>query len=181
MGKNMKRNKYILLIGLTILSAIILFTIINQTQKKEFESIQYVSDINTENLTLLEKMCVDVDNDGQDESIELFTSAKRDDSGKMGWDDGQRWLLLVHDMEKKFLFFDDYVQNGQLEFWVCAINKFEKSPPLNTDLEKHIYVVQTGNGFQLSEYSWDKQNLCYQKEIIFNPTNQWEVLSSYKY
>lgn len=51
--------------------------IIELTQKKEIELIQFVNDITTENLTVLEKMYVDVDNDGKDESIELFTSAKR--------------------------------------------------------------------------------------------------------
>ena len=177
----MKRTKYVLLIGLVVLLTVTLFTIINQTQKKDFETIQFASDIHTENLTLLDTMDVDADNDGQDERIELFTSAKREESGKMGWDDGQRWLLLVNDEEKKFPLFDDYVQNGQLEFWVSVINKFEKSPPLDTDLEKHIYVLHTGNGFQLYGYLWNKQDLCYQQEMIFNPDNQWGVLSSNKY
>ena len=178
----MNRNKCILLIiSLILFSAIIVFTMIKLTQTNKIELIQFVNDISTDNLTVLEKMYVDVDNDGQDESIELFTSAKRDEDGKMGWDDGQQWLLLVNDEGKSFPFFDGYVQSGQLEFWVSTFNKSQKSSPEDIDLEKHIFVMKTGNAIQLSGYSWDKQNLCFKKEILFDPPNQWNVISSYKY
>lgn len=99
----------------------------------------------------------------------------------MEWDDGQQWLLLVNNEGKSFPLFDGYVQSGQLEFLVSAFNKSQKSPPEDIDLEKHIFVMKTGNTIQLSGYSWDKQDLCFKKEILFDPPNQWNVISSYKY
>lgn len=164
-----------------LFSTTLLFIIIKSTQKKEIKLIQYVNNTSTDDLTLLEKMYVDMDNDSQNESIELFTSAKRDKDGEMGWDDGQRWLLIVNSKGKSFPLFDGYVQSGQLEFFVSTFNKSQKSPPKDIDLEKHIFLIETGNTLQLSGYSWDKHNLCYKKEILFDPPHQWDVKSSYKY
>lgn len=39
----------------------------------------------TEDLTLLKRRYVDVDSDGKNESIELYTSAKRAPDSLMGW------------------------------------------------------------------------------------------------
>lgn len=178
----MKRNKYVVLIFLVLFSAICLLVVIELTQRKQkIETIQYTETVTTGDLTLLERMYVDVDSDNKDESIELYTSAKRGKDGRMEWDDGQRWLLLVRAEGKRFLLFDGYVQLGQIEFWVVIFNKSQIIRPNNVDLEKHIFVMKTGNSIQLSKYYWDKQNLCFKKETVFDPPNQWDVKSSYKY
>jgi hypothetical protein len=150
-------------------------------EKQKVLTIRFSEAISTEDLTLLERIYDDVDSDGKNESIELFTSAKKGPDELIEWDDGQRWLLLVKDGGKKFPLFDDYVQLGQLQFWVGIINKSETVSTSDVDLERHIYVMISGNSIQLSDYYWDKQNLSFKKEIIFNPPNQWDVKSSYKY
>lgn len=149
--------------------------------RQKVETIQFSEIINAEDLTLLERVYDDVDSDGKDESIELYTSAQRGPDGMMEWDDGQRWLLLVRDGGKKFPLFDGFIQLGQVEFWVGIFNKSKIISPDNLDLERHIYVMRTGNSVQFSDYYWDKHNLCFKKEIIFDPPDQWDVKSSNKY
>jgi hypothetical protein len=68
--------------------------------------------------TLLDSTSVDVDADGAAERIELYTAAERDRAGRVMWDDGQRWLLVVRDGEAAYPLFDGYVQLGHLAFWV---------------------------------------------------------------
>jgi|GEM_PF-4666683 len=178
----MNRNKYILYAFLGLLFIACLFVAIGLTQKNQrVETIRTVETVTTEGLTLLERMHNDVDSDGKNESIELYTSAKRGPDGLMEWDDGQRWLLLVRDEGKRFPLFDGYVQLGQLEFWVGIFNKSKIISPDSEDLERHIYVMRTGDDIQLSDYYWDKQSLCFKKEIVFDPPNQWGSISSMKY
>lgn len=178
----MSRNKYIILLFLGLFLIVCLFVAIKLTQEKQkVVTIRFSETVSTEDLTLLERMYDDIDSDGKNESIELFTSAKKGPDGLIGWDDGQRWLLLVGDEGKKFPLFDDYVQLGQLQFWVGIFNKSQIVSPSDVDLERHIYVMISGNSIQLSDYYWDKQSLGFKKEIVFDPPNQWDVKSSYKY
>lgn len=150
-------------------------------KKPTIEIIKAVETVETAGLTLLERMYADLDNDTKDESIELYTSARRGKDGLMEWDDGQRWLLLVRDEGKGFPLFDDYVQSGQIEFWVVNFNKSRITGPNDVDLEKHIYVMNTGNMMKLSDYYWDQNNLHFKEEVVFYPPNQWGIRSSYKY
>lgn len=178
----MNRNKYIVFAFLGLCSIVFLLLVMELTQEKQkIEAIQFAESITTGDLTLLERMHVDVDSDDRDESIELYTSAQRGPDGIMMWDDGQRWLLLVRDERKISPLFDGYVQLGQLEFWVGFSNKYHAPAPKSKDLEKHIYVMRTGHGIQLADYYWDKRNLCFNKEIVFDPPDQWNLRSSYKY
>ena len=135
----------------------------------------------TADLTLLERMYFDVLNDGRDESIELYTSAERCPDSLMGWDTGQRWLLLVRNEDKVFPLFDDWVQYGQIEFSVVAFNNFQVAGPEGADLETHIYVMQNGQSISLFDCYWDKKNQYFKKRIAFNPPHQWYGKSSSKY
>lgn len=155
----MNRSKYIMFIFLSLFSLVCLLAVIELAlkkqkgetietrdmwiswfrqalQKQKVETIQAVAEgtITTENLTLLERMYEDVDSDGKDESIELYTSAQRGPDGFMEWDDGQRWLLLVRKEGEIFPLFNDYVQLGQIEFWIGIFNKSRIISPDTVDL-----------------------------------------------
>ena len=146
------------------------------------ESVQSVRNFATKDLTLLERAYVDADSDGTKESVELYTSAKVASDGRMGWDTGHQWVLLVRSGEAVFPLFDDWVQYGEVQFWVVGINKNRIQGPESTELVRKIYVtVTTGVGMRLLGYYWDKQNLCYEKEVIFNPEDQWVMRHSNKY
>ncbi|GFN22693.1 hypothetical protein TAMC210_10090 [Thermanaeromonas sp. C210] len=110
----------------------------------------------------------------------MYTSAQRNPDGLMGWDDGQRWLLLVRKGGKIFPLFNDYVQHGQIEFWIGIFNKSRIISPDTTDLERHIYVMHT-HYIQLADYYWDQKNGCFKKKIIFDPPNLWDARSSFRY
>lgn len=162
----MNRNKYLIFIFLGLFSVACLLAVIELALKKQkVETIQAVEAIATENLTLLERVYEDVDSDGKDESVELYTSAQRGPDGLMGWDDGQRWLLLVRKEGKIFPLFNDYVQRGQIEFWIGIFNKSRIISPDTGDLERHIYVMHTSN-IQLADYYW--KNRCFNKKIVFD-------------
>ena len=89
---------------------------------------------------------------------------------------------LVRNGEAVFPLFDDWVQYGEVQFWVVGINKNRIQGPESTELVRKIYVtVTTGVGMRLLGYYWDKQNLCYEKEVIFNPEDQWVMRHSNKY
>lgn len=166
----MNRNKYLIFIFLGLFSVACLLVVIELTLKKQkVETIQAAAEgiITTKNLTLLERVYEDVDSDGKDESVELYTSAQRGPDGLMGWDDGQRWLLLVRKEGKIFPLFNDYVQRGQIEFWIGFFNKSRITSTDAGDLERHIYVMHTSN-IQLADYYWDQKNRCFNKKIVFD-------------
>ncbi|MTI80793.1 MAG: hypothetical protein FH758_07910 [Firmicutes bacterium] len=172
-----RNDKYIfLLLGLIFIIGLFVVFIKEETVK----TIQRVESVTTRDLTLLERKYEDVDSDNKKESIELYNSAQWQPDGSMGWDTGHNWLLIVRKDETVYPLFDDWVQHGELNFWIVAFNKSQVEGPESTDLERHIYVMET-RGIKLFDYHWDKQSLCYKKEIVFNPPNQWYGRSSSKY
>ena len=99
----MYRQKYVMFILVALLTFFCLVMAVELVQKKPtIEIIKAVETVETAGLTLLERMYIDLDNDTKDESIELYTSARRGKDGLMEWDDGQLWLLLVTDGGKGF-------------------------------------------------------------------------------
>lgn len=134
-----------------------------QVQKDPEETIKATENFSLEYLTLLQQAPLDIDGDEQAEKIELYTSAQRGKDGKMMWDDGQRWVLLVRDSGKDFPLFDGYVQLGNLQFW--AYTSGEKG-----DFE--ICTVQPGSAnFIVTRYNFVKEQQHFTKKVIYNPDN----------
>lgn len=99
-------------------------------------------------MTLLDSSKVDYDNDGTEETISLYTIAGRGPDGEMAWDDGQNWSLVLHDGDKEYVLFDDYIQLGGLHFY----SYFQ-------DEDFVITTVQSGTAnLILKEYRFDKEN-----------------------
>jgi len=115
--------------------------------------------ISTEGLTLLDSTDVDLNGDGKDEIIELYTTAQRDSSGEVLWDDGQKWFLIVKDKNKEYVLFDEYVQLGVLDYWIFTSKD-----------ECYMVTLQTGSAvFKLSEYSYVDQKDAFVKKDMYNP------------
>ncbi len=115
--------------------------------------------ITTGDLTLLDNAKVDLNGDKREENIELYTTAQRDSSGDIMWDDGQKWFLIVRDEDKEYLLFDEYVQLGVLDYWV-----------FNSDDKCYIVTLQTGSAvFKLSAYTYDNKKGAFIKKDIYNP------------
>lgn len=149
---------------------------------KSTESITATDSVAIDGFTLLERTYADIDNDGANESVELYTSAEKMADGRMGWDTGHQWVLLVRKGEEIFPLFDDRLQYGEVQYWVVSFNNDNIESPKTTDLETRIYAsISTGYDFRLFDYYWDKQNHSYKKETIFNPPHQWNARHSNKY
>ncbi|MTI85618.1 MAG: hypothetical protein FH756_17410 [Firmicutes bacterium] len=125
------------------------------------EIIQPEQTVAIKDYTLLERMYVDVDSDSKVENIELYTSANTHHGNRIGWDDGQKWLLLVKNNNKIYPLYDNYLQLGQLEFYVTSFNNSKTVSPDSTDLERHIYVIEASHTIKMLDYYWDEKNSCF--------------------
>lgn len=136
----------------------------------------------TENMFLLERIEHRFEADGEKAAIELYTSAQVASDGQMGWDSGDQWTLLVQKENLSFVLYDEYVQYGEVQFWVSNHNLDEVDSLKPEDLELHIYVmVTTDVGFTMYDYVWDAENTCFWKSVSLQPDNQWSIQHSNKY
>lgn len=118
---------------------------------------------NTKNtLTLLDHTNVDMNKDGQEESIKLYTAAGKDSKGEIAWDDGQRWLLTVIDGNTEYILFDNYVQLGDLNYWVYT----------SEQNAVHITTVQNCSAsFIVTDYIFDSKKKRFERNVLVNPSN----------
>jgi len=153
-------------------------------QQKDIGSVQITSvdQADVETLTLLERVEYSFVPDGESASVELYTSASITDDGQMGWDSGDQWTLLARQGERVFLLYDEYVQYGEVQFWISSLNPNGIDSPETKDLDHHIYVMVTaGVGFTIYDYVWNADDGCFRKSVLLNPDNQWNTFHSNKY
>jgi len=175
---NKKQSIILIILGVSLITCLAT----GCSSEKNMESVQAMKNFSIDGLTLLERTYDDTDSDGDKESIEVYTSAQIARDGRMGWDTSHQWVLLVRKGEEVFPLFDDYVQHGGLQFWIASFNQDKIESPESTDLQRKIYVaITTGVDFKLMDYYWDEQNHCYQKEVAFDPPDQWSMRHSNKY
>lgn len=99
--------------------------------------------------TLLDNAAGDLDGDGAPERIELYAAVDRDPEGRLMWDDGQRWALIVRDGDLIYHLVNELVQLGKLSFWL--VDPMDGDPP--------AIVVQraTGAGVRVQKYIYDRE------------------------
>jgi hypothetical protein len=112
--------------------------------KKEVISSSPVEDFSQ--LTLLESFNYDYDLDGTEEAINLYTSAQKNSDGEMMWDDGQIFKLIIHDDDKIFILFDEYVQLGKINYYVY----------LENDIFTITVISPRTASFTVTDYVFDK-------------------------
>ncbi len=148
----------------------------------ESEQILPVESFDTEHMFLLEQMEHQFEAGGEEDTIALYTSAQVASDGQMGWDTGDQWTLLLRQETRSCVRYDEYVQYGEVQFWVSCLNPEEIPGLESTDLEQHIYVmVTTDVGFTLYDYRWDAENACFWKSVAFQPDHPWITQHSNKY
>lgn len=134
----------------------------NDQQIDTKEDFIYATDIKdtVDRLTLLDVSSIDIYQDGQKESVELYTAAEKDSKGQIAWDDGQPWLLRVTAGDNEYILFDDYVQLGDLNYWLYTSEQ-------NT---VHITTMQTSSaGFLVTDYKFNSKKKCFERNIVFDP------------
>ena len=77
--------------------------------------------------TMVDNAAIDLDLDGAAERVELYAAVQRDDRGRLMWDDGQRWALIVRDGDAVYPLFDGFVQLGKVTFWL--VDPLDGQPP----------------------------------------------------
>lgn len=107
--------------------------------------------------TKLKEFSFDFDSDNEEEKIELYTVAGRNEKGEMMWDDGQNWLLVVVDDGKYYTLFSEYVQIGQVYFSVSTIGQ-EKVPQVSI-------LLSTGCGTEMIDYIYNNDKESFTAEI----------------
>lgn len=166
-----------------VLSLLILCSLIGCQQKEDngITQINPADQVSIESMTLLERTGVKLD-DQSEAYIELYTSAAISEDALMNWDTGDQWSILAYYNDQIFVLFDEYVQYGEVQFWVSDHNPKNILSPEPEELEHHIYVMVTdGVGFRMYDTVWDAEKGCFQKTISLNPDNQWNVFHSNKY
>lgn len=97
--------------------------------------------------TLLDSASADVDLDGEPERIELYAAVERDARGRLMWDDGQQWVLVVRDGAMIYPLVDERVQLGHLRFWV--VERDRDSTPVV------VVLRETGSGLHVRPFVYD--------------------------
>lgn len=97
--------------------------------------------------TLLDSATADVDLDGTPERLELYAAVDRDARGRVMWDDGQQWALVVRDGDAVYPLVNERVQLGHLRFWV--VDRGRDSVPVI------VVLRETGSGLQVRPFVFD--------------------------
>lgn len=130
--------------------------------------ISPVDKVSLENLTVIDEYEFDFDGDTKMEKVNMYTSAQKDENGEIMWDDGQRWLFVVHNEDKDYVLFDDYVQIGSIKSYVYTI-----------DEQFYIASVTTATAnLTLKSYLYDKQNDKFMETTPFNTEGNVNMLHS---
>lgn len=152
-----------------------------QGKDGETTQIDETDQVSVESMTLLERAEVKLDS-RKEANLELYTSAEKTPDGRMGWDSGDQWSVFIRYDNKVFELFNEYVQYGEVQFWVSDQNPENIVNPECDDLEHHIYVMVTDVvGFTMYDCVWDTDAECFQKTVILKTDNQWNIYHSNKY
>lgn len=125
---------------------------------------------NTDNLTLLDSATLDINQDGKDEIISMYTRAEKDSQGEVMWDDGQDWIILVEGEDKDYVLFNDYVQIGSIDFFVYTI-----------DDSVYISTIQSGTALlKLTEYKFNRDKEEFEATIKFTTDGNVNMIHTSK-
>jgi hypothetical protein len=119
-------------------------------------------------MTLLDSYSYDIDKDGTDEEIKLYTAAQKDENGIMMWDDGQTFILDVDDGTVSYELFNEYVQIGRVYF---AVEGGEKTGI--------ILTVSTYAGIRMDYYGYSSDDTAFIKKTMFGTDDLNIVFSSF--
>lgn len=143
-------------------------------QVSYYNSIIHAKDIEKYPQTLYKTVALDLDRDGEEEVVELYVNAGKDENGLFAWDDGQTWMLVVKDGEETYPLFDDYVQLGSVDFSTTIF-----------DGKQGIVMVMSQHANRtVQKFTYDFKEKGYQKETFYKKENmqdQYNQAASYAF
>ena len=134
------------------------------------QEIVFEDKISMDGLTLLDEYIIDFNSDGYEEVTAMYVAAERDDNGEIMWDDGQRWVLVVHGDNKDYVLYDDYVQLGSIQF-----NVFTADDNFNIVTKS----VRTAS-LDISQYRYEEANDSFIQTIPYSVSGNVNMLHSSK-
>ena len=120
--------------------------------------------------TKLSEFSFDLDSDNEEEKIELYTAAGHGPDGKMLWDDGQRWLLVVIDGDKYYPLYSEFVQIGEVYFGLSKVGE-QMTPQVNI-------FISTHSGMQIIDFTFNNDKGLYEGEIVYRPSEKNQYYTS---
>lgn len=175
----MKINVFLMLLGVALV-----FSVsgcqdqakpIEDTLTKQIPNLIIVksvqSDPRTEALpTKLSEFSADLDLDNEEEKIELYTAAGRGPDGRMSWDDGQRWLLVVIDGNNYYPLYSEFVQLGEVYFSVSKVGE-QMIPQVNV-------LTSTQSGMSIIDFNFNSEKEHYEGEVVYRPNEKYQYYTS---
>ncbi len=120
----------------------------------------------TSHLTLLDAFIIDIDNNGEDEKVAMYTRAEKDKSGEIMWDDGQDWIILVEGKDNDYVLFDNYVQLGTIQLFAYTV-----------DDDFYIVTIQSGTAnLTVKEYKFNKEIQAFEAKTGFTTSGNVNML-----
>ncbi len=116
--------------------------------------------------TLLDSYEFDINGDGTEETIALYTTAQRDSHGEIMWDDGQTWALVVHGKDKDYELYKNYVQLGSIQFYAFTAD----------DIFHIATVESTTAGLKFVDYVFNKDEGSFTPEIHYDALGNINML-----
>lgn len=122
--------------------------------------------IDMESWTLLDKTDYDLTGDGAMDEVKLYTSALKDDSGNIMWDDGQFFIVLVQAGEKTFELFNERIQIGRVYYSV-----------FDGDEAGLFITVSTYAGIRFEKFTYSSEDNNFTHKIAFD-TDDTNIIHS---
>lgn len=136
----------------------------NMTEKR----ISPENKVSTEGFILLDSYEFDINGDGVEETISMYTNAEKGSDGEIYWDDGQDWLFLVEGKEHDYILFKDYVQLGNIKFHIYTV-----------DDDFYITTIQSGTAnLDIVEYKFDQESKEFISILKHNATGNVNMMHS---
>ncbi len=160
--KSIETNKFI--------KTLVVDSMNQDINSSESNKISKSEKFDTKNLTLLDAFIIDIDNDGEDEKIAMYTRAEKEKNGDIIWDDGQDWIVLVEGKDKDYVLFNDYVQLGNIDLFVYTIED-----------DFYIAILQSSTAnLTLKEYKFNSDKKEFEANVRFNTTGNVNMLHNSK-
>lgn len=168
---------------LFIITVILLFSVCacdKAAEGNKTDNIAYIAAVDTlpkdyEDYTVSNEFVTDINSDGTDDKITLYTDAELSEEG-LERNDGNTWALVVSDgaTSKVYELFSEYVQLGSVYFQVADYFKDGKPVPTIT-----LYV-STGAGLKIMNFVYENEK-GFLTENIYDSSEKSESGINLKY
>lgn len=119
----------------------------------------------TKGLSLFDSYEVDIDNDGENESVEVYCDGMIDPNGEYLLDDGQNWTMILRKGDAIYPLFDKaYIQFGKLQYAVYQDgNEYDKT---------HILIeCKSGAAVYYYDCTYDEESGNMLRNNFFDASN----------